>query len=126
MANNVVIMYIRLAIVTAANFVAVRIVLQALGAEDFGTYAAVAAAVGLPAFFSGALQGAARRFLCVVRRKTVAGVEWAYVVNTTGEPRTASVELPAGMKDVVGGGAAGGHMTIALAPWELRAYKYGR
>lgn len=33
----------------------------------------------------------------VVRRKTVAGVEWAYVVNTTGEPRTVSVELPAGI-----------------------------
>ncbi len=68
-ANNVIIMYVRLAVITAANFVAVRIVMQALGAEGFGTYAAVVAAVGLPAFFSSALQGAARRFLCVERGK---------------------------------------------------------
>ncbi len=62
-------MYVRLVVVTAANFAAVRIVLQALGAEGFGLYAAVTAAVGLPMFFSGALQGAARRFLCVERGK---------------------------------------------------------
>ncbi len=62
----------------------------------------------------------------VVRRKTVAGVEWAYVVNTTGEPRTASVELPAGMKDVVSGAEEGGRATIPLAPWELRAYRNRR
>jgi hypothetical protein len=59
----------------------------------------------------------------VVRRKTLAGTEWVYAVNTTGEERTVTVDLPSGAKNAVTGATAGGRRAITLAPWELRAFK---
>lgn len=65
MGRNTALMYFRLAVTAIADFIAVRIELQALGAEAFGTYSALVSTVGMVTFFSGALQGAARRFLSV-------------------------------------------------------------
>ena len=47
----------------------------------------------------------------VVRRKKVSGAEWAYAVNTTGEPKTVEMDLP-----------SGGRRTVSLAPWELVSF----
>ena len=47
----------------------------------------------------------------VVRHKALNGVDWSYVVNTTGEPRTATVDLP-----------SVGRVTLSLEPWELKSY----
>ena len=65
MGRNTALMYFRLAVTAIADFIAVRIELQALGAEAFGTFSALIATIGMVTFYSGALQGAARRFLSV-------------------------------------------------------------
>ena len=62
----------------------------------------------------------------IVRRTTQDGVDWSYVVNTTGEPRTVEVDLPSVSHDVVTGQAIGGHVMVSLAPWELRSFKSNR
>ena len=62
----------------------------------------------------------------VVRRKKVAGVEWMYAVNTTGDPRKVEVDLPSGAKNSVTGADVGGRRTLSLAPWELFSCRAGK
>lgn len=54
---------VRLVLSTAAGMVSVRIVLDALGVEGYGTYAAVTGVVSTFATLNGMLENAARRFL---------------------------------------------------------------
>lgn len=61
--RNVLFLYLRQGLVMAANLVAVKIVLDALGVESQGICAAVAGWVSVFAFFSGTLRAAFQRFL---------------------------------------------------------------
>ena len=62
--RNVRWLYLRLAVESAAEIAAARILLSALGVEGYGLFAAVSGAVGALAFFHGSLEAAARRFVC--------------------------------------------------------------
>lgn len=61
--RNAVWLYVRHGLSLAADLVAARFVLAALGAEGFGTYAAVAAVALLGTFFCGALGETFRKYL---------------------------------------------------------------
>ena len=56
--------YLRLASESAAEIVAARILLSALGVEGYGLFAAVAGSIGAIGFCQGSLEAAARRFVC--------------------------------------------------------------
>ena len=62
-ARNMIHLCIRLALSTAAGMVSVRFVLDALGVEGYGTYAAVFGVVYTFSALNGMLENAARRFL---------------------------------------------------------------
>ncbi len=62
-AQNMMHLCIRLALLTAAGMVSVRFVLDALGVEGYGTYAAVCGVVYTFSALNGMLENAARRFL---------------------------------------------------------------
>ncbi|MCQ2325138.1 MAG: hypothetical protein MJZ58_02970 [Paludibacteraceae bacterium] len=64
-AKNAGYLYIRLFIVTIINLIISRIVLKALGFEDFGLYSVVGSMVVLFGFLSGALRQATARYLSV-------------------------------------------------------------
>ena len=62
--RNVRWLYLRLASESAAEIVAARILLSALGVEGYGLFAAVAGSIGAIGFCQGSLEAAARRFVC--------------------------------------------------------------
>ena len=62
-AWNTAWLYVRLAVVTVADVLAVRVVMTALGVEDFGVFSAVAAVVTSLLFLNGTLQSTIQRFL---------------------------------------------------------------
>ena len=64
-AANSLLMYARMAVVTAINLYTVRLVLQALGVEDFGTYDVVAGLVTIGAAGSNVLATSTQRFYSV-------------------------------------------------------------
>jgi O-antigen/teichoic acid export membrane protein len=64
-AVNSLLMYARMAIVMAVNLYTVRVVLRALGVEDFGTYDVVAGLVTVAAVASNVLATSAQRFYSV-------------------------------------------------------------
>ena len=64
MGRNVRWLYLRLAGESAAEIVAARILLSALGVEGYGLFAAVAGSIGAIGFCQGSLEAAARRFVC--------------------------------------------------------------
>lgn len=99
-------LYLRLAVETVTELVAARILLSSLGSEGFGLFAAVAGSIGSLGFLLGALEAAARRFLCCDFRNfapllgltlmlaallCVAGVGASFAVL----PHAVSVSLPA-------------------------------
>jgi len=57
-------LYLRLAVETASDLLATRFLLSSLGVEGYGIFSAAAASIGAWGFFSGALEAAARRFVC--------------------------------------------------------------
>lgn len=64
-AKNTLYLYLRLLLVMGVSLYTVRIVLQALGVQDYGIYAVAAASVAIFAFISGALSQASQRFLAI-------------------------------------------------------------
>lgn len=64
-ARNAAWLYVRLAVVTVAGLVTVRVVMKALGVSGFGVYSAVSGAVSLIFFLQWTMELAVRRFLCV-------------------------------------------------------------
>ena len=64
-ARNAVYLYIRLFVVTIINLIISRIVLKALGFDDFGIYNVVGSLVVLFGFLNGALRQATTRYLSV-------------------------------------------------------------
>lgn len=64
-ATNTLYLYIRMIIVMLVSFYTSRVVLQALGATDYGIYNVVGGVVSLLAFFTSSLSNAAQRYLCI-------------------------------------------------------------
>jgi O-antigen/teichoic acid export membrane protein len=62
-AKNTLMLYIRQMFSLFGNLYIVRIVLDALGVEDYGIYNVVAGATSMFSFFAGAMDSAANRFL---------------------------------------------------------------
>jgi O-antigen/teichoic acid export membrane protein len=62
-AKNTILLYGRMLFLMFISLFTSRIILQALGVEDYGTYQAVGGVVGLMAFINGALATGSSRFL---------------------------------------------------------------
>ena len=62
-ARNTLMLYIRMFLTIIISFYTSRIVLKALGVEDFGIYGAVGSVVSMFALFSGTLSAAIGRFI---------------------------------------------------------------
>lgn len=63
LAKNTIMMYIRMGITMIAGLITTRVVLQALGADDFGLYNAVSGIVVLITFLNNSLMLATQRYL---------------------------------------------------------------
>ena len=63
LAKNTIYLYIRTLVVMLITLYTSRVVLQALGASDFGIYNVVGGVVIMFSFISGALATATQRFL---------------------------------------------------------------
>jgi len=61
-AKNAFFLYIRLALILAVNLFTVKIVLKALGTEDYGIYSVVGGVVSMFAFLIGTMTSASQRF----------------------------------------------------------------
>lgn len=64
-ARNTAFLYVRMLIVMGTSLYTVRIVLSALGVQDFGIYTVAAAVIGLLTFLNGTMSQAAQRFLSI-------------------------------------------------------------
>ena len=62
-AKNAVALTIRMIIVTVVGLYTSRIILEALGVEDFGIYGIVGGVVGMASFLNNAMAGATSRFI---------------------------------------------------------------
>ena len=63
--RNTLFLYFRMLVVMASSLYTVRIVLNALGVEDYGIYGVAAGLVAILAFLNGTMSQAAQRFLSV-------------------------------------------------------------
>lgn len=64
-AKNAIYLYLRLLVVMGVSLYTVRVVLHALGVQDYGLYGVAAASVAIFAFIGGALSQASQRFLSI-------------------------------------------------------------
>lgn len=62
-AKNTAFLYVRMLIIMVVTLYTSRVILQALGIDDYGLYQAVGGVVGFLAFISNALAGATSRFI---------------------------------------------------------------
>lgn len=62
-AKNTIFLYVRMLIIMVVTLYTSRVILQALGIDDYGLYQAVGGVVGFLAFISNALAGATSRFI---------------------------------------------------------------
>ncbi len=64
-AKNTLLLYFRMLFLMAVNLYASRVILNALGVEDFGIYSVVGGIVVILSFLNGAMAGATQRYLNV-------------------------------------------------------------
>ena len=64
-AKNTLLLYFRMLLVMAVSLYTSRLVLQALGVEDYGIYNVVGGFVSLCSVFSAAISSAISRFLTI-------------------------------------------------------------
>lgn len=64
-AKNTLVLYVRMVIVMLITLYTSRIVLKALGVDDYGLYSVVGGVVGLLTFFNGTMSKATQRFINV-------------------------------------------------------------
>ena len=84
-AVNTRLLYVRLAIVKVVDLFVARDLLGSLGVGEYGDFTVVTAWVAACFFFIGALDGAARRFVCADRRNFSPLLGWtATVVGAVG------------------------------------------
>ena len=62
-AKNTIVLYIRMIVVLLITLYTSRVVLKALGVDDFGLYGVIGGVVGLFAFFKTSMGKATQRFL---------------------------------------------------------------
>lgn len=62
-AKNTIFLYIRMLVIMVVTLYTSRVILQALGIDDYGLYQTVGGVVGFLAFISNALAGATSRFI---------------------------------------------------------------
>ena len=67
-AVNTRLLYVRLAVATAIDLFVVRRLVGSLGIEGYGAFSVACAGIGVFFFFRGALESAARRFVCENRQ----------------------------------------------------------
>ena len=63
-AKNTIYLYLRMVLILAANFYAVRILLEVLGVEDYGLFNLIVGFVTLFTLLNGAMMSTVQRFLC--------------------------------------------------------------
>ena len=80
-AYNTIILYIRMIIVMVISLYTSRIVLKALGFEDFGLYNVIGGIVGLFAFFRTSMEKATQRFLNVEMARPEGNLNEVFCVN---------------------------------------------
>ncbi|GHV72092.1 hypothetical protein AGMMS49928_27580 [Spirochaetia bacterium] len=61
-AKNTLMLYFRQILIMLVSLYTVRVVLETLGAEDYGIYNVVAGVVTMFGFLSGSMAGASQRF----------------------------------------------------------------
>ena len=62
-AKNTLMLYVRMLLIMGVSLYTSRIVLEALGVEDYGIYTVVTGVVVLLSFLNGAMAAATQRFL---------------------------------------------------------------
>ena len=72
-AKNTVYLYIRMIFVLGANFFAVRVLLEALGVDDYGLFNLIVGFATLFTLLNGAMQSTVQRFLCFELGKEKSG-----------------------------------------------------
>lgn len=70
-AKNTIFLYIRMLVIMVVTLYTSRVILQALGIDDYGLYQTVGGVVGFLAFISNALAGATSRFITFALGKGV-------------------------------------------------------
>lgn len=65
-AKNTILLYIRMIVLMVVNLYTSRVVLQALGVEDFGLYNAIAGFIAMFSMISASITGAVSRFITFV------------------------------------------------------------
>ena len=65
-AKNTLMLYVRMLFLMAVNLYTSRVVLQALGVEDYGVYNAVAGFIAMFSMVSASISGAISRFITFV------------------------------------------------------------
>lgn len=72
-AKNTLFMYFRMALITVVGLYTSRVILNALGVEDYGIYHVAGSVVAMFSFLNGALANSSSRFLTVELGKTEKG-----------------------------------------------------
>ncbi|GHU02876.1 hypothetical protein FACS1894147_05820 [Spirochaetia bacterium] len=72
-AKNTLMLYFRQILIMLVSLYTVRVVLETLGAEDYGIYNVVAGVTGMFSFLSGSMSGATQRFFAYELGKKEAG-----------------------------------------------------
>lgn len=82
-AKNTIILYIRMVIVLLISLYTSRVILKALGVDDFGLYNVVGGVVGLLTFFNGTMAKSTQRFLNVAMVKSKESVSRIFESSIT-------------------------------------------
>jgi len=111
MTRNTMILYVRMAVTMLVSFITVRLLLQALGADDYGISVAVLAVVTMANIVASGVNGAVGRFITV----NVGRGDSSRVRTTVGTGLTllsAMVVLVVLLGETAGQWFLGNHMTI--------------
>lgn len=81
--NNTIFLYIRLIITLGVSLYTSRVVINALGIEDYGIHNVVAGAVAMVAFMNGAMAGTTQRFISFEYGKGASNEELVRVFSTS-------------------------------------------
>lgn len=70
-AKNTLLLYVRMLLTMGVSLYTSRVVLDALGVEDYGIYNVVGGVVAMFSFFNGSMTAATQRFLSYAIGKTI-------------------------------------------------------
>lgn len=78
--KNTLMLYIRMGILILVNLYTSRIILNALGAEDFGLYSVVGSVVVFLGFLNTSMAGASQRFLSLQKERGISKKKIPYLI----------------------------------------------